>query len=314
MNKNKNIPVVWQLTVVHFNEKTLIRGVLLKTHPSVYKTPTSWFSNLKQVIQSYFAKIDSGRPISIIADTQSILTKTDEHGGFSIIVNFLVNDIRILVAESEQPLRIVQPYPIIFERTKSTYDVISDLDDTVLISHTADILKRIGTLAFTAPQKRKTIAFTQRILKAFSQYEARVHYVSKSEYNLFGLLSSFITHKKLPQGPLLLTPYLSFSQLLHSKKGYDFKLNQIRTILENTKDKRFILLGDDSQKDMEVYTKIINEFPEKILKVYIRQTKAKILLRQKTDWEKLTSTGVPAVYFTDETPFDNQEIINLLKR
>lgn len=313
LSNKKNI-VVWQLAVIPFHNKTLIRGVLLKTNSSTYKKPSHWFNNLLQIIQSYFKKVDSNRLITISTDKKSITTETREDGSFSVLTDFLINRIDIFIKGNNQPLEIIQDYPVFFKNTPSNFDVISDIDDTIIISHTANLFKRISTLALITPKKRKTIAFTEKVLKYLDENKARVHYVSKSEYNLFGLLSSFITYKEIPKGPLLLTPYLSFLQLLHSKKGYDFKLNEIRLILKNSKNKQFILLGDDTQKDMQVYTKVINEFPNRIIKVYIRQTRSKKLLQQKTDWENLKSTGVSTTYFNDDTPFNQQEIINLLKK
>jgi phosphatidate phosphatase APP1 len=213
-------------------------------------------------------------------------------------------ELKINISDSVNPLKILQVYPIVFQNTRSPFDVISDIDDTIVVSYTADFFKRIGTLALTAPNKRKTIDFTKKLFQEFEKQDARVFYVSKSESNLFGMISSFIEYNKLPKGQLFLTPYLKFSQLLNPKKKRNFKINHIRFIMENSITNSFVLLGDDSQRDMEIYLEIARKFPERILKIYIRQTKKKILLYQKRMWEKLKSTGIPAKYFNADSDVD----------
>ncbi len=71
--------------------------------------------------------------------------------------------------------------------------------------------------------------------------------------------------------------------------------------------KQFILLGDDTQKDMKAYASIAEDFGDRILKVYIRQTGLSRSESQELLWENLKNTGLNAVYFTDED-LPNQEI------
>ncbi len=165
----------------------------------------------------------------------------------------------------------------------------------------------------TTPNKRKNIDFTKELFKGFKKLDARVFYVSKSEYNLFGMLTSFIEYNKLPKGQLILTPYLKFSQLLNPKKNRNFKTNHIRFIIENLLTNGFVLIGDDSQRDMEIYLEIARKFPERILKIYIRQTKKKILFHQKQMWEKLKSTGIPVKYFKADSDVDVVKEMEQLK-
>ena len=105
--------------------------------------------------------------------------------------------------------------------------------------------------------------------------------------------------RELSQGPLLLTPFLNFRQLLNPKKGEDYKLNNLRLLINQMPEKKFILLGDDSQRDMDAYTQTIQEYPERIKKVYIRQTRLTRKAVQDEKWNKLLASGVDAVYFRD---------------
>ena len=297
--------IVWQISAVHLNKRTLLNGVILKDTPFAYDKQIGKFRNLMKVGKSYFIDVCANEQISITTNNKTIQTTTDEYGSFSIVLDFLMtSEITIKIAPENKPLKIIQTYPVVFHNIVSPFDVISDIDDTILVSYTANFFKRVGTLAFTVPQKRKSIDFTQKLLIEFDKMGARVFYVSKSESNFFGMLTSFIKHNKLPKGHLILTPYLKFSQLLNPRKMHNFKINNIRFILENSGTKGFVLFGDDSQRDMEIYSEIAKEFPEKVLKIYIRQTKKKVLLYQKRMWENLKSTGATVQYFKADSDVD----------
>ena len=301
MAKHIKTPVVWQLSALHLNKGTLFSGVLLTGIPYSYSKKNDGFRNLIKVIKSYFIRTYSNKGITITSNGETINTITDNNGSFRIITNSLhKGEIEISIAGNDDPLKIIQEYPIIIENTHSAIDVISDIDDTIIVSYTADFFKRISTLLFKAPNKRKVIGFTQKMFDKFKKLDARIFYVSKSESNLFGFLTVFIEHNHLPKGVLFLTPYLRFCQLLNPKKDVDFKIENIRFLIENTSPKNYVLFGDDSQRDMDVYYNITKEFPHRILKIYIRQTKVKILQNQKRMRENLKSVGVPIKYFKSD--------------
>ena len=310
-----NIPVVWQISALHLTAKrTLFSGVLLSNSPFTYDTTIGMLRNLIKVIKSYFISAYSNKEISILSNGKIINTNTDKHGSFRTIVGFQHNgEIEISIAEHDKPLRILQTYPITFQDTNSSFDIISDIDDTIIVSYTADFFKRVGALTLTPPLKRKVIGFSQKMFDEFKKQDARIFYVSKSESNLFGMLTSFIAHNNLPKGKLFLTPYLNFCQLLFTKKDKDFKIDRIRFFIKNSENKKYVLFGDDSQRDIEIFSKIAREFPQKILKIYIRQTKNKISPYSKRMLEKLKFSDVPVEYFKTDTKKDVAKEISQIK-
>ena len=182
---DNNIPVEWQISALHFDKKILLSGVILRDAPFAYEKQISNFRNLLKVFKSYFISVYGNKEILITINDKTINTNTDKYESFPFVVDVLyIGEIIIKTADNDKPLKILQAYPIIFENTKSLFDVISDIDDIILVSYTADFFKRFGALAFTLPQKRKTIDFTQQLFKEFKKHDTRVFYVSKSESNL----------------------------------------------------------------------------------------------------------------------------------
>ncbi len=307
------MPLIWQLSATHFNTKTLLHGVLVKDKPPLYMTNSGSIKNLFSLLRSYFVTLFNNEEIIIEVDGRKINATTDEHGSFSLELDFLVEDsISIYSKGDKNQFEAVQQYPVIFPESAGPYEVVSDIDDTIMVSYSADFFKRITTVAFTSPIKRNTIDYTHNLFKALQYEKSRIFYVSKSESNLFGMISSFLNHHELPKGDIFLTPYLSFAQLFRQKKGKSYKEERISYIIANS-SKNIILVGDDSQKDMEVYATIFNKFPERILNIYIRQTKSSRSESQLKKWQELISIGANITYFKNKDVFDNKSLINKVK-
>ncbi len=294
------MPVIWQLSVIQFESKTLLNGVLLKKRPSLYSHRVSRFKNLLKVLRSYFTPVLSRAALEIKMGEKTFECKTNSSGAFTMVVDEILNEKpELRVKGQTENLEIMQSYPMIYQNTNSTFDVISDIDDTILRSYSSDAFRRVTTLMLTSPYKRKVIGYTRSLFKRFNSMNARVFYVSKSESNLFNLLSSYIHFNKFPEGILFLTSYLNLFQLFTVNKGKDYKLNHIRFIIRNSGSKQFYLLGDDGQRDMEIYQAVANEFPNRIANIFIRQTKAQRSKKQLAMWTKLKEQVPGSVYYRD---------------
>ena len=295
---------IWRISAIQFSDSTMISGVVLNS-TSVKKVKiTNYLKNALKIIQSYFKKVYANQEIFVTANNQTLKTNTDAFGGFSVQFNFIIEDeVIVKLPGNETPLDFHQTYPVLFKDSPSKLNVISDIDDSIMVSYTKTNFKRFFTTLFKVAEKRDVVSYSQELFEFLKTKNARFFYVSKSENNLFSLIATFISHNKLPIGPLLLTPYLSASQLLFNKKERDFKLNRIKYIVENSNDENFILLGDDTQKDMEIYATIARNYPSQIVTVYIRKTKQTSTKLQLEYWESLKDTGVEAYYFGHNETF-----------
>ena len=276
----------------------------------MYDKRLSGFRNLFKVGKTYNAVIYKNKPVVITIGQKQYRVETDENGSFSLELNYIVEDEVKIGPEGGMLFKVVQNYPVVFKNTSGPFDVISDIDDTILVSYSANFLKRIRTLTLVSPHRRQSVGFTQALFEETEKLKARVFYVSKSESNLFALLASFIEHNNLPRGPLFLSPYLNFRGLLGKKKAENHKLNLIRFILKHSEGKTFVLVGDDGQRDMEIYSEIVRNNPGRIKQVLIRRTKPFMTEKQKVSWKKLQEVFPEAVYFRDGDKFNKEILTN----
>lgn len=156
------------------------------------------------------------------------------------------------------------------------FGIISDIDDTVLISQITDFFAEWRLKLMKDASQRHPfpgIAAFLRALKKGSDGKGDnpLFFVSGSEWNLFDLLIKFFRYHDIPVGPLFLRDKgtrLDKGKLETSQQEY--KLKKIRHILETYPHLKFICIGDSGEHDPKSYKKIEEEYPGQVIGVYIR--------------------------------------------
>ena len=159
---------------------------------------------------------------------------------------------------------------------------ISDIDDTVLVSHSAQTGKKLRVLFTKNTRRIKTFADVIKFYHLLSLAHTEptllnpFFYVSSSEWNLYDNLNEFFKHHGLPKGAFLLNDIKKWYQLLKTgKTKHQEKRTRVSRIMEVFPKQRFVLLGDNSQADPEIYAAIANQYPDQIVAVYIRNVSLK---------------------------------------
>ncbi|MEO6220629.1 MAG: App1 family protein, partial [Ginsengibacter sp.] len=174
----------------------------------------------------------------------------------------------------------------------------SDIDDTFLISHTSSLRKRLYVLFTRNARTRRPFEGVVEHYQLLNKGSRAFFYVSSSEWNLYDYIAEFIHVQALPEGCLLLNQIKTFSKLFATGQGkHNGKFTRIVRLLEAYPDQKFVLLGDDSQKDPEIYASLVQHFPNRIFCVYIRRLaiKEKALVLQKKEF--IEAAGVGFCYF-----------------
>jgi phosphatidate phosphatase APP1 len=147
------------------------------------------------------------------------------------------------------------------------------------------------------------IEYTKQFLLKAKESGMRIYCISRSESNLFYLLTNILSLNHLTGSIIYLSDYLHYFGLLSSKKKH-FKFEQINSILQKSPGKRYYLIGDDTQNDIRTYSEIADRFPGRICKVFIHKTKVYNSRFQKYYCERLRGMNIQVLYFDDNTPFD----------
>ncbi|MES2429349.1 MAG: phosphatase domain-containing protein [Bacteroidota bacterium] len=188
--------------------------------------------------------------------------------------------------------------------TPTTYAFISDIDDTFLISHSSNLRKRLFVLLTENARSRRPFDGAvnhYRLLHGIDDEEKANNaffYVSSSEWNLYNYIREFIRRNELPEGVLLLNQVKTFSKVFATgQNNHNGKFFRIVRIIEAYPHQKFVLLGDDSQKDIDIYSSIVEHFPDSIYCVYIRRvyTPEKPHVREKQ--KDIEKAGVQFFYF-----------------
>ena len=147
--------------------------------------------------------------------------------------------------------------------------VISDIDDTVKISHVRDRKKLMDQTFF---QDFEAVPGMSALYSQLKKWGIPVHFVSSSPWHLYQPLDEFLLKEGFPPSTYSLkTIRFKDSSLLNLfKKGDVTKPAQIFPILNQYPKRKFILIGDSGEQDPEVYEKIATGHPQQVVAVYIR--------------------------------------------
>ncbi len=205
---------------------------------------------------------------------------------------------------------------------ESKVGVISDIDDTFLVSHSGNFFKKLYILLFKNINKRKVfedvVPHYQALSRAGQENETASNsffYVSSSEWNLYEFIDAFARLHKLPKAVIKLKKIKTgISDFLFTGRGsHDHKFEKIKDIIMFYPKLDYVLLGDDSQKDPYLYERIVKIFPENIKAIYIRQTSRRKKQQAAAVLKNIESMNVATCYFSNsEEAIAHSERIGIL--
>ncbi|KAJ9622082.1 hypothetical protein H2203_006963 [Taxawa tesnikishii (nom. ined.)] len=97
----------------------------------------------------------------------------------------------------------------------------------------------------------------------------KFHYVSNSPYQLYPVLTSFFSHAGLPKGTFHLKQYTGMFQGIFEPVA-ERKKSTLDKLMRDFPERKWILVGDSGEADLEVYTDVVMEYPNRILGIFIR--------------------------------------------
>ncbi len=146
--------------------------------------------------------------------------------------------------------------------------LISDLDDTIKISHTQSKLITVYRGLFRTSAFAGMAQLYHELLASNPGSELRV--VSSSPPQIRGKIHFFLTTNGFPPATLVLRDWFRQTSIVK------YKLGAILSIVEKAKGP-VLLIGDDTEHDPEVFARVAKRFPEKVAARYLRRVKGRDL-------------------------------------
>lgn len=144
--------------------------------------------------------------------------------------------------------------------TQAQVIVVSDIDDTIKVSHVLDPDSAVGNSVKVRNLFRGMPQLYQEILS--QNPNTPFYYLSNAPKLLRPLHAEFLSLNQFPDGALLLR---------RSLRDHTHKITSLRAIISAQKPQVLILFGDNGEKDPLVYEQIKMEFPQLRMITFIRE-------------------------------------------
>ncbi len=276
--------------------------------PNVYDS--NW-TNLKAMVRRYMSREIPYVRLKAYFQGEEKLIKADDEGYFHLQMPYqhtlpadqLWHEVKFELLDQllPGPLETFGVGEVMVPDIKSHFGIISDIDDTVLISNTTNRIAIIRMAMLNNATTRLPFhgvsAFYHALQKGVDgKRHNPIFYVSSSPWNMYDLLADFFALNDIPKGPILLRDIgISETQFIKEKHA-SHKLDKIRKIMSFYPDLRFILIGDSGQHDPEIYQSVVYEYPGRVLAVYIRDVSDPVRHEQvRRIAEALVSKGVELI-------------------
>jgi len=274
----KRLPTLMNYCALSNGKSNLIVGQLANTHRSEFsfqsysKRKTFW-----TLLGLFHSKSVAHVDVILKFDHGLVKGKTDATGAFWVTAHateapWILKEISL---GDGRPVAILDH---LYARTVNTLTsdtiVVSDIDDTLLHSNIRNRIHQVRTLMFTVMEKRRAVEETQRLIKRLKDSGAETFYLSNSEQNLYPLIYRFLRHNDFPEGPLFLKQWRTVRDFVIRHKNRNrnaHKLGTLENLMRIFPERKYILVGDNTQHDLSIYLQTAQKFPENIRHIVIRK-------------------------------------------
>lgn len=254
---------------------TVFGRILNCRAPEASDVDSIW-ANLHASFKRFETDEVPGALVSLNYGSMSESVHTDEEGYFSFdldsppIKDRLSTDIsvQLTVLYEDETASIHTPVKLVNDNAK--LGVISDIDDTIILTQASSLVKMIKLTLLESSETRVAFEGVPEFYRALEAQGAPFFYVSSSPWNLHQFLLDFMTLNNIPTGAMFLRDFGLGENKLIAGTHKAHKIEAIESILASTDNLSFILSGDSGQRDPEVYAEVVRRHPERIKAIYIR--------------------------------------------
>jgi phosphatidate phosphatase APP1 len=206
-------------------------------------------------------------------------TETNSSGRFSLRLTLYKRPTVVSVEANEY---VVSFEPVI-NVDRYGVSVISDIDDTVKITGILGSKRELFRNVFVYDYEKIAIEGVKEWYRDLSELGVQFHYVSNSPWQLYPIIQAYLHNAGLPRGSMHLKEYSGFLLNGLFEPAGERKKKNLYKILKDFPDRKFLLIGDSGEGDLEAYIDVACQFPHQVLAICIRDVTMPDLNGE--DWE-----------------------------
>ena len=152
------------------------------------------------------------------------------------------------------------------------FGLISDLDDTCIRTYLPRMMVAAWNSLVVRERARQPVPGMASLYDVIlaDRPGAPTFYVSTGAWSTGGSLGRFLDGWGFPKGPLLLTDW-GPTNTGWFRSGREHKSRMLRRLAEEFPTIRWVLVGDDGQRDPQLYREFAREHPGRVRAIAIRQ-------------------------------------------
>jgi phosphatidate phosphatase APP1 len=212
-----------------------------------------------------------GETFEITSNTEGML-EVEIHPNTPLSVGQHTLYAALVVGQKYYAPRVSTPLTI-HPHTDQSLGVVSDIDDTLVRSDVSEKIKAVSRLLLNNAYNSEPIPGTAALMRALEARDGKqngdVFYLSGSPLNYADRIYAYLDYQKYPMGPVNLKKWGFSENDDNPIQQSDYKIRKLRELFNFYPQKPFVLFGDSSESDAEIYTQIAQEFPGRVKAIFI---------------------------------------------
>lgn len=231
-------------------------------------------------INLFTADGEERKTVCIDGLNRTICTMTDDEGRINHTIQIRQNELTKFVQLNEKllyqisvPNKNIRATGEIYLCNDQGITFISDIDDTIKIT---GVTSTTDTLINTFTGDFKPVLGMSNAYQSWqTRYNATFAYITASPDQLYPFLRQFIDRQQFPAGSFHMRHFTlldeNFLTFFMSNTYISHKIATLNMLLNNTLNRTFVFIGDIFQKDPDIYANIYKQYPNRIVRIFIRK-------------------------------------------